>query len=73
MSFAIPGIGRILASHAASGVSVSAPARRTLSNLTKNIHASASQLASQTRFAEAFNATGSPSGSGSTAPPLAKP
>ncbi len=73
MSFAIRGIGRILASHAASGVSVSAPATQTLSNLTKNIHADASQLAGQTRFAEVFNATRSSNGSGSTAPPLAKP
>ena len=73
MSFAIPGIGRILASHAASGVSVSAPATQTLSNLTRNIHTDASQLASQARFAEVFNATRSTSGSGSTAAPLAKP
>ncbi|MGA2792085.1 MAG: hypothetical protein ABSE69_00910 [Roseiarcus sp.] len=73
MSFVIPGIGRILASHAASGVSVSAPATQTLSNLTKNIHADASQLANQTRFAEVFNATRATGRSGSTAAPLAKP
>jgi len=73
MSFAIPGIGQILASHITSGVSVSAPAAQTLSNLTKNIHAGANQLANQTRFAEVFNATRAASGSGSTAAPLAKP
>ena len=73
MSFAIPGIGRILASHAASGVSVSAPATQTLSNLAKNIHADASQLASQARFAEVFNAPRATGGSGSTASRLVKP
>lgn len=73
MSFAIPGIGRILASHAASGVSVSAPAMQTLSNLAKNIHVNASQLANQTRFAEVFNTVRSAGDSGSPALPLGKP
>jgi hypothetical protein len=44
-----------------------------LSNLTKNIHADASQLASQARFAEVFNAARATGGSSSTASPLAKP
>src|ERR1700722_10290752 len=56
MSFTIPSLGQILASHASSGVSVSAPATQTRARLTKGVHASASQPANQTQFSAVFNA-----------------
>jgi hypothetical protein len=55
MSFTIASLGRILASHAASGVSVSTPASQTLAKLTKGVHAGASQPANQTQFSAVFN------------------
>ncbi len=73
MSLAIPGLGQILASHSASGVSASAPAARTtLSNLIKNLHADANQIASQSRFEQIFNSIQSPGGASTTNPPAGK-
>jgi NADPH:quinone reductase-like Zn-dependent oxidoreductase len=57
MTFAIPGLGKILASHAASGVSVGSTATQTLAHLTKGVHATASQAANQPKFAEILNKT----------------
>jgi hypothetical protein len=56
MSLTIPSLGGILASHASSGVSISAPATQTLAKLTKGVHASASQPTNQTQFSAVFNA-----------------
>jgi hypothetical protein len=56
MSVTIPSLGQILASHGASGVTASAPATQTLTNLTKGVHAGAGQAANQTQFSAIFNA-----------------
>jgi hypothetical protein len=57
MTFAIPGLGKILASHATSRVGVGSTATQTLTHLTKGVHALARQAANQPKFAEMLNKT----------------
>jgi hypothetical protein len=58
MTFAIPSLGKILASHATSGVSVGSTATQTLTHLTKGIHAAAGKVAHEPKFAEILNKAG---------------
>ena len=58
MTFAIPSLGKILASHATSGVNVGSTATQTLTHLAKGIHATTGQIANQPKFTEILGKTG---------------